>query len=191
MAHLLAGHGVGPGQCVALLFSRSAEAVVAMLAVLKTGAAYLPIDPARAGGADRSSCSPTPRRSPRSPPPIWPARLDGCDLLVIDVNDPAVDTQPSTALPAPAPDEIAYLIYTSGTTGVPKGVAITHHNVTQLLESLDAGLPAAGVWPQWHSLAFDVSVWEIFGALLRGGRLVVVPESVAALTGRLPRLAGC
>ena len=62
---------------------------------------------------------------------------------------------------------------------MPKGVAITHHNVTQLLGSLDAGLPAAGVWPLCHSLAFDVSVWEIFGALLRGGRLVVVPEEVA------------
>ena len=105
--------------------------------------------------------------------------MDGCDLPVFDVNDPALDTQPSTALPAPAPDDIAYLIYTSGTTGVPKGVAVTHHSVTQLLASLDAGLPAAGVWPLCHSLAFDVSVWEIFGALLRGGRLVVVPESVA------------
>ena len=62
---------------------------------------------------------------------------------------------------------------------MPKGVAITHRNVTQLLESLDAGLPAAGAWSQCHSYAFDVSVWELFGALLRGGRLVVVPESVA------------
>ena len=79
-----------------------------------------------------------------------------------------------------AAEDIAYLIYTSGTTGVPKGVAITHHNVTQLLESLDAArLPPAGVWSQCHSLAFDVSVWEILGALLGGGRLVVVPESVA------------
>ena len=86
--------------------------------------------------------------------------------------------QPSTALPAPAPDDIAYLIYTSGTTGVPKGVAITHHNVTQLLESLDAGCAPGQVWSQCHSLAFDFSVWEIWGALLRGGRLVVVPESV-------------
>src|SRR6202011_1937292 len=106
-------------------------------------------------------------------------RLDGFGVVVFDVDDPAVDTQPGTALPAPAPDDIAYLIYTSGTTGVPKGVAVTHHNVTQLLESLDAGLPRAGVWSQWHSYSFDVSVWEIFGALLRGGRLVVVPESVA------------
>ena len=84
-------------------------------------------------------------------------------------------------MPAPAPEDIAYLIYTSGTTGVPKGVAVTHRNVTQLLASLDAGLPPGPgqVWTQWHSLAFDVSVWEIFGALLHGGRLVVVPESVA------------
>ena len=95
-------------------------------------------------------------------------------------NDPAVDDPAQHgALPAPAPEDIAYLIYTSGTTGVPKGVAVTHHNVTQLLASLDAGLPPAAVWSQCHSLAFDVSVWEIFGALLRGGRLVVVPESVA------------
>ena len=88
---------------------------------------------------------------------------------------------PSTALPAPAAEDIAYLIYTSGTTGVPKGVAVTHHNVTQLLASVDGGVPAGPgqVWSQWHSLAFDVSVWEIFGALLHGGRLVVVPEEVA------------
>jgi amino acid adenylation domain-containing protein/non-ribosomal peptide synthase protein (TIGR01720 family) len=107
-------------------------------------------------------------------------RLDGHDLLVIDVADPAIDTQPSTALPAPAPDDIAYLIYTSGTTGTPKGVAIPHRNVTRLLETLDADLELAGqVWSQCHSLAFDFSVWEIWGALLYGGRVVVVPDSVA------------
>ena len=191
LAHLLAGHGAGPGQCVALLFERSAEAIVAMLAVLKTGAAYLPIDPGAAGGADRvhaRRCRADRRDHHRGPG----SRLDGCDLLVIDVSDPRVDTQPSTALPAPAADDIAYLIYTSGTTGVPKGVAITHHNVTQLFASLDAGVGwrRDQVWTQCHSYAFDVSVWEIWGALLHGGRLVVVPESVAALAGRLPRLAG-
>ena len=92
----------------------------------------------------------------------------------------ASTAQPGTALPAPAPDDIAYLIYTSGTTGVPKGVAVTHHNVTQLIDSLDADCAGGRrVWSQWHSYAFDVSVWEIFGALLGGGRLVVVPEEVA------------
>ena len=117
-----------------------------------------------------------PRRSPWSPPRSCAVGLDGFDLPVIDVEDPALASAPATALPAPAPDDVAYLIYTSGTTGVPKGVAVTHRNVTQLLGSLDAGLPSPGVWPLWHSLAFDVSVWEIFGALLRGGRVVVVPE---------------
>ena len=77
---------------------------------------------------------------------------------------------PCTALPAPAPDDIAYLIYTSGTTGVPKGVAITHHNVTQLLDVAGCG-PAArrGCGSQWHSYAFDISVWEIWGALCTVG----------------------
>ena len=178
LAHLLAGHGAGPGACVALLLERSAEAIVAILAVLKTGAAYLPIDPvvpaARIGFmvADAAPIAAITTTG-------LAERLDGCDLLVIDVEEPAVETQPSTALPPPAPDDLAYIIYTSGTTGVPKGVAVTHHTVTQLFDSLDAGLPRAGVWTQWHSLAFDVSVWEIFGALLHGGRLVVVPESVA------------
>ena len=178
LAHLLAGRGAGPGERVALLLSRSAEAVVAILAVLKAGAAYLPIDPALPAarlGFMLADAAPIAAITTAD----LAGRLDGHDVVVIDVNDSAVDAQPSTALPAPAPDDIAYLIYTSGTTGVPKGVAVTHHNVTQLLASLDAGLPPVGVWSQCHSLAFDVSVWEIFGALLRGGRLVVVPESVA------------
>ena len=94
---------------------------------------------------------------------------------------PLLTANPARRLPAPAADDIAYLIYTSGTTGVPKGVAITHHNVTQLLDVTGCRPePAPGqVWTQCHSLAFDVSVWEIWGALLHGGRLVVVPESVA------------
>ena len=88
---------------------------------------------------------------------------------------------PARRLPAPAADDLAHLIYTSGTTGVPKGVAVTHHNVTRLFDALDVGLELAPgqVWTQCHSYAFDFSVWEIWGALLHGGRLVVVPESVA------------
>ncbi len=177
LAHLLAAHDVGPGECVALLLERSAAAVVAMLAVLKTGAAYLPMDPALP--ADRigfmvADAAPVAAISTAD----LAGRLDEFGVLVIDVEDAAVDTQPSIPLPAPGPDNIAYLIYTSGTTGVPKGVAVTHRNVTQLLESAPAGLSAAEAWSQCHSLAFDVSVWEIFGPLLAGGRLVVVPDSV-------------
>ena len=180
LAHLLVGQGAGAGQCVALLLERSAEAIVAILAVLKTGAAYLPIDPVLPAARiefmldDAAPIAAITTAGLRS-------RLDGRDLLVIDVDDPAVGSQPSTALPAPAPDDIAHLIYTSGTTGVPKGVAVTHHNVTRLFDCLDVGLELAPgqVWTQCHSLAFDYSVWEIWGALLHGGRLVVVPEEVA------------
>ena len=179
LAHLISGYGSSPGGCVALLVERSAEAVIAMLAVLKTGAAYLAIDPAlpdeRIGfmvsdAAPIAAVTTTGLRS----------RLAGCDLAVIDISDPRIATQPCTALPAPAADDIAYLIYTSGTTGVPKGVAITHNNVAHLVESSSPHLPAAQVWTQCHSYAFDFSVWEIWAALLGGGRLVVVPEQVAS-----------
>ncbi|OBK81100.1 non-ribosomal peptide synthetase [Mycobacterium sp. 1164985.4] len=177
LAQLLAGAGAGPGQCVAVLFNRSAEAVVAILAVLKTGAAYLPIDPslpeARIGFII-SDAAPLAVVTTAG----LADRLDGHAVTVIDVDDPAVNDQPGTAPRLPRPDDLAYVIYTSGTTGTPKGVAVTHRNVTQLLASSAAALPAVGVWAQCHTLAFDVSVWEIFGALLRGGRLVVVPEEV-------------
>ena len=180
LAHLLADHGAGPGQCVALLFTRSAEAIVAILAVLKTGAAYLPIDPAHPQARIKFMTEDSAPIAAITTAGLTD-RFDGCDLLVIDIDDPRIDTQPSTALPAPAPDDIAHIIYTSGTTGVPKGVAVTQYNVVQLFESLDAGLELAPgqVWTQFHSYAFDFSVWEIWGALLFGGRLVVVPESVA------------
>ncbi|OBJ58823.1 non-ribosomal peptide synthetase [Mycobacterium colombiense] len=179
LGHLLADRGVGPGDCVAVLFPRGADAIVSMMAVLKTGAAYVPIDPAHASSRmdfvleDAAPSAVITTAELRS-------RLDDHDVLVIDVHDPVIDSQPNTALPLPAPENTAYIIYTSGTTGTPKGVAIPQFNVVWLMESLDAGLPKGNVWTQCHSSAFDFSVWEIFGALLRGRRLLVVPESVAS-----------
>jgi glycopeptidolipid biosynthesis protein len=189
LAHLLAGHGAGPGESVALLIPRSAEAIMAILAVLKTGAAYLPIDPAHPDAriafmiSDAGPVAALTTADLRN-------RLDGSDVHVIDLDDPAVARQPSSGRPGPKPDDLAYMTYTSGTTGVPKAVAVTHHNVTQLVDALHAHLPAepGQVWSQWHSLVFDVSVWEIWGALLRGGRLVVVPESVASSPEELHHL---
>ncbi|WP_459956721.1 AMP-binding protein, partial [Mycobacterium avium] len=116
LAHLLIEAGAGPGESVALLFNRRAEAVVAVLAVLKTGAAYLPIDPAHptariefmvADAAPIAAITTTELAE----------RLDGCGLPIIDIADPRIDSYPHTALPVPDPDDIAYLIYTSGTTG--------------------------------------------------------------------------
>ncbi|MEB3982900.1 amino acid adenylation domain-containing protein, partial [Mycobacterium sp. 663a-19] len=189
LAHLLAEQGAGPGQSVALLFSRSAEAIVAILAVLKAGAAYLPIDPAvPAARIGFMLADATPIAAVTTTD--LAERLDGCDVPVVDVDDPRIDGQAGSALPGPAPDDIAHIIYTSGTTGVPKGVAVTHHNVTRLFDSLDVGLkPAPGqVWTQCHSYAFDYSVWEIWAALLHGGRLVVVPEEVATAPQQLQAL---
>ncbi|WP_407661721.1 amino acid adenylation domain-containing protein [Mycolicibacterium neworleansense] len=180
LAHLLIERGVGPGQRVALLFARSVEAVVAILGVLKTGAAYVPIDPSVPDArldfvlADSGSAVVVTTAD-------LVDRLGGCGLTVIDVDDRAVYSQPATALVVgPSPDDVAYVIYTSGTTGVPKGVAVAHRNVARLLDAIDRDveLSAGQVWTQCHSLAFDFSVWEIFGALLHGGRLVVVSESV-------------
>ncbi|PBA43709.1 hypothetical protein CKJ62_24455 [Mycobacterium avium] len=177
LAHLLSGQGAGPGQRVAVVIPRSAEAVVAIFAVLKTGAAYVPIDPGVPAArlqfvlADSAPVAAVTTAEVRD-------RLDGFTGQIIDFDDPAVAEQPATGLPVPAADNIAYIIYTSGTTGTPKGVAIPHRNVTLLLETLDAQLGLGQVWTQCHSLAFDFSVWEVFGSLLYGGRLVVVPDAV-------------
>jgi amino acid adenylation domain-containing protein len=179
LAHELAGYGARPGQCVALLFSRSAEAIVAILAVLKTGAAYLPIDPAHpdsrvafmVGDAAPVAVVTTSGLADR---------FDGLGVRVVDVHTPG-PASPGV-LPSPSAQDVAHIIYTSGTTGTPKGVAVTHANVTRLFDSVNIGLElnADQVWSQAHSLAFDYSVWEIWGALLHGGRLLVVPEAVAA-----------
>ena len=189
LAHLLADQGAGPGQCVALLFNSFRPGDRGDPGSTKTGAAYVPIDPAVPGGpvgvhdhrcgADRCDNH---HRVGRAP--------GGCGLPVVDVDDPRIATQLGTALPAPAADDLAYIIYTSGTTGVPKGVAITHYNVTRLFDSMDVGveLGPKQVWSQCSSLAFDFSVWEIWGALLHGGRLVVVPESVTGSSDDLHAL---
>ncbi|MGV9800283.1 amino acid adenylation domain-containing protein, partial [Mycobacterium sp. NPDC003449] len=177
LAHLLADRGAGPGERVAVLLPRTGEAIAAILAVLKTGAAYLPIDPAhpdsRIGFVLKDSAPVAAVTTAE-----LRARLDQPGLAVIDIDDARIAAAPPTALPIPAADGVAYIIYTSGTTGTPKGVAVTHRNVTRLLEALDAELAPGQVWTQCHSLAFDYSVWEMWGALLYGGRLLVVPDAV-------------
>ncbi|WP_159398290.1 AMP-binding protein, partial [Streptomyces aureocirculatus] len=119
-------------------------------------------------------------------------RFDGGGVVavVVDVEDPGLSRQPTTAFSYPDADQTAYVIYTSGTTGTPKGVAVTHRGMADLVATHLQRLTAPGrpatvtvradehVWTLFHSYAFDFAVWEMWGALLHGGRLIVVPEEV-------------
>ena len=121
-----------------------------------------------------------PRRSPRSLPPGWPTGWTGASCWSSTSTTPTLTAIRGRVWLAPAPEDIAHIIYTSGTTGVPKGVAVTHHNVTRLFDSLDVGLQLAPgqVWTQFHSYAFDFSVWEIWARCWHGGRWWWCPKSV-------------
>ncbi|QQQ79105.1 non-ribosomal peptide synthase/polyketide synthase [Saccharothrix sp. 6-C] len=163
LAHHLVAAGAGPETVVALRFPRSSDLVVAVLGVLKAGAAYLPLDASYP--ADRiahmiEDARPT-------------VTLDGLpDLSGLPTDAPDVPLRPENA---------AYVIYTSGSTGRPKGVVIPHSNVVRLFSGTDHwfGFGPDDVWTLFHSYAFDFSVWELWGPLLHGGRLVVVPYEVS------------
>lgn len=162
---------------------RSDEAIIAILAILKTGASYLPIDPSVPDTRLEFMLSDAVPIAAVTTAELR-ARFDGSGVSVVQFDDAEDDPTGAiyghTPLLTPAPDDIAYTIYTSGTTGVPKGVAIAHSNVTQALKFPLTHMPTGPgeVWTQAGSLVFDITVWEIFGALLHGGRLVIIPDSV-------------
>ena len=165
IARFLQARGVRPGDRVALRLERSAEMVAAILGVLKAGAAYVPIDPAH----------PEERIA-------FTLQDSGAALLLTEVGLKAAGSQPPERLEVPVdPDLPAYVIYTSGSTGRPKGVVVTHADADRLFTATDPwfGFGSDDVWTLFHSYAFDFSVWEIWGALLYGGRLVVVPYWVS------------
>ncbi|MER5354554.1 amino acid adenylation domain-containing protein [Kitasatospora sp. NPDC002551] len=186
VARLLAARGIGPGTIVALALPRSLDLVVGLLAVAKSGAAYLPLDPEYP--ADRlaymlADAAPAALITDRATAPRMPEHQ--VPQLLVDGGEsdgyPAVPlAQHERTRPLRAEDT-AYVIYTSGSTGRPKGVPVTHHNVVRLFSATDHwfGFGADDVWTLFHSYAFDFSVWELWGALLHGGRLVVVPHLVS------------
>ncbi|WHX50987.1 amino acid adenylation domain-containing protein [Paenibacillus woosongensis] len=191
LAHMLIAGGVAAGQTVALALPRSLELVIGLLAVLKAGAAYLPLDPDYP--AERlewmvEDAKPVYMITNEQAAGQMPNTLP-TPRIVLD--DPAVEQRlRDSSEHNPREDERsglvtplspAYMIYTSGSTGKPKGVVIPHHNVIRLFAATDSWFHfgADDVWMLFHSYAFDFSVWELWGALLYGGRLVVVPYEVS------------
>jgi amino acid adenylation domain-containing protein len=185
LAHCLRDRGAGPESVVGVHLERGPQLVPVLLAVLKSGAAYLPLDPAQpadrlafmlsdagarllitsgAAGANLAAAT-----AATGVPHV--IRLEDNDFAGYPDDNPEV---------LGCPDNLIYVIYTSGSTGQPKGVCITHANVLRLLTIAHRhyGFDRTDVWPLFHSYAFDVSVWELWGALLFGGRLVVVPAGI-------------
>ncbi|WP_157119418.1 non-ribosomal peptide synthetase, partial [Azohydromonas lata] len=178
LAHRLIALGVRPETKVGLAVERSIEMVVGILAILKAGGAYVPLDPAYPADrlaymvADSGISLLLTQRPVRAQVPV----VAPLQVLELDALDLASEPDADPRVPVHA-EHLAYVIYTSGSTGLPKGAQLCHRNVTRLLEATEPwfGFGAQDTWTLFHSYAFDFSVWEIFGALCTGGRLVIVP----------------
>jgi amino acid adenylation domain-containing protein len=178
LAHELAAHGVTAESRVAISLHRSPDLVVVILAVLKAGGCYVPVDPhapaARLANvlADAAPVCLVTDAEIGTETGFPALRLDTLDLTA----RPATPVRPAGL----TGDHAAYVIYTSGSTGKPKGVTVSHRNVLELFAAARRhfAFGVTDVWSLFHSCAFDVSVWELWGALLHGGRLVVVEQEV-------------
>ncbi|MDD9937291.1 MAG: amino acid adenylation domain-containing protein [Myxococcales bacterium] len=186
LARRLIDREVGPDTLVGLFVERSLETVVGILGIVKAGAGYLPLDPQMPG--DRLAFI---LEDAESPVVVTQQSLaddlpqSAAEVVVIDgrgLRDAAQQAQwdknPNVTV---SPDNLIYVIYTSGSTGKPKGVQLTHRNVVRLFDRTQHwfGFDASDVWTLFHSYAFDFSVWELWGALAYGGKLVVVPYRIS------------
>jgi amino acid adenylation domain-containing protein len=182
LARKLREQGVGPEVRVGIATERAIPLVVGLLAILKAGGAYVPLDPQYpverlSYMIDDSGIGLLLTQS---------HLIDGLParegVQVLDLTALQLDRYSADNLaPLASPDNLAYVIYTSGSTGRPKGALLSHGNVGRLLTAtageFDFGVN--DVWTLFHSYAFDFSVWELFGALCTGGRLVIVPYYIS------------
>ncbi|WP_144221438.1 non-ribosomal peptide synthetase [Flavobacterium anhuiense] len=179
----LRGQGVQPDTLVGICLERSLNMLVGILGILKSGGAYVPIDPdypqdriaymVSDAGIDLVLSSAASHKVLKE--------YTNLDVVLLDTDFVRMSTYSTKNLSVTvAPSDLAYVIYTSGSTGNPKGVLITHSNVVRLFknESCLFDFGTDDVWTLFHSFCFDFSVWEMYGALLHGGRLVVVPKVV-------------
>ena len=180
IAARLAAAGAGPGKNVGLCMSRGTELIAGLLGILKSGSAYVPLDPAYP--RDRLAHM-LDRAAPRLilSNATDAAALPASAAQIIDSENIAPGSHDNPGVTVGA-DDLCYVIFTSGSTGKPKGVMVSHGNVTRLFPQLieQLALNAEDRWTLFHSVAFGFSVWEIFGALLSGAELVIVPDTARA-----------
>lgn len=182
LAAYLNSAGVGLGRIVALYMEHSIEVVVAILGILKSGAAYVPLDVATPRGRIATILKDIGNGTDGARPvAVTQARLqsaissDLADVLVLDADFGSISDQPDISRPsAAAPEQPAYIIFTSGSTGTPKGVVIEHRSLVNYIwwaaRVYSSGEALA--WPLFSSLAFDLTVTTLFTPLITGGRIV-------------------
>ncbi|MGJ4952834.1 non-ribosomal peptide synthase/polyketide synthase [Bradyrhizobium sp. HKCCYLS20291] len=195
LAHHLREAGAGPESLVGLYLERTVDVVVGILGILQAGAAYVPIDPRapveRIGSTVADAGLKLIVTESALLDALDPAARGTASVVVLDRDAASIARHPAIAPPAViSPANAAYVIYTSGSTGRPKGCVVTHANVIRLFDVTQKSFaPSADdVWMLFHSVAFDFSVWELWGALLHGGRLVVVPHDVSRSPERMHEL---
>jgi len=179
LAGRLSALGAGPETVIGLYLSRSTQMVVGVVGIVKSGGAYLPIDPSAPAERLRWLLADSGAGIVVTESALAD-RLDGYAGAVVVLDGP--DRAPSVPVTSPRHGkDLCYVIYTSGSTGTPKGVMVEHHSVVRLFESTQHwyGFDEHDTWAMFHSIAFDFSVWEMWGALLHGGHLVVVSHDTA------------
>ncbi|WP_284334478.1 amino acid adenylation domain-containing protein, partial [Dyella flagellata] len=188
VAHRLIAEGVQPDDRVAICAERSVELVVGLLGILKAGGGYVPLDPGYPGERLQwivADAAPKRLLSDAAGREVLGASghaaYDVLDIATLAGDSRQPSRNPVLATLGLRPEHLAYVIYTSGSTGTPKGVLVEHRQVTRLFDATAPwfGFNAQDVWCLFHSFAFDFSVWELWGALRYGGRLVVVPREIA------------